>query len=177
MHDATQFAWSKIYTQHRTREILPEPVLKIGGLEIRPYLLGDAAYPSRPYLLKSFKPNVNDHRFQDKRRFDESLNSGRVVIEKAFGALKNRWGILKNFNMEIDRTATITLACCVLHNYCKIFSERVPMPNNFDQRADHFVGVRRGPLRVPGDGRAGKVAGEQMRATLFEAWVARNPSL
>ena len=149
-HDATQFVWSKIYTQLRTREILPEPILDIGGLEIRPYLLGDAAYPSRPYLLKSFKPNVNDPKFQYKRRFDESLNSGRVVIEKAFGALKNRWRILKNLNMGVDKVATITLACCVMHNYCEIFLERVPLPNNFDQRADHFVEVRREPLRVPG---------------------------
>ena len=136
-----------------------------------------AAYPSRPYLLKSFKPNVNDPRFQDKRRFDESLNSGRVVIEQAFGALKNRWRILKNLNMGVDRAAIITLAYYVLHNYCEIFSERVPLPKNFDQCADRFVGVRRGPLRVSGDGRAGKVAGEHMRAVLFEAWVARNSSL
>ena len=177
VHDAAQFAWSKIYTQLRTREIIPKPILEIGGLEIQPYLLGDTAYLSRPYLLKSFKPNVNDPRFQNKRRFDESLNSGRVVIEKAFGALKNRWRILKNLNMELDGGATIALACCVLHNYCEIFSERVLLPNNFDQRANHFIGVRRGPLRVPGDGRAGKVAGKQMSAALFEARVAKNPFL
>jgi hypothetical protein len=63
--------------------------LEISELEIRPYLLGDAAYPSRPYLLKSFKLNINDSKFQDKRRFDESLNSGRIMIEQVFGALKN----------------------------------------------------------------------------------------
>ena len=126
VHDAAQFAWLKIYTQLRTQEILPELVLKIGGLEIRPYLLGDAAYPSRPYMLKSFEPSVNDPKFQYKRKFDESLNSGKVVIEQAFGALKNRWRILKNLNMGVDRAATITPACCVVHNYCKIFSERVP---------------------------------------------------
>ena len=111
-------------------------------------MLGDAAYPSRPNLLKSFKPNVNDPKFQDKRRFDESLNYGSVVIEKAFGTLKNRWRILKNLNMGVDRAAIITLACCVLHNYCEIFSKRVSLPNNFDQRA-----------------------------ALFEAWVVKNPSL
>ena len=93
------------------------------------------------------------------------------MIEQVFGALKNRWTILKNLNMGVYRVATITLACCVPHNYCEIFSERVPLPINFDQCADHFVGVPRGPLRVPGDGRASKVAEEQMRVTL----VARNP--
>jgi hypothetical protein len=81
IHDAAQFASSKIYMQLRTREILPKPVLEIGGLEVRLYLFGDAAYSNRLYLLTSFKPSVNDLRFQDKRRFNESLNSGRVVIE------------------------------------------------------------------------------------------------
>ena len=142
--------------------------MKIGGLEDQPYLLGDSAYPSRSYLLKIFRPSVNESIFQDKRRFDKSLNYGRDVIEQAFRALKNRWRILKNLNMRIDKAATITIACCVLHNYCEIFLEQVPLPNNLDQCVDHFVGVRRGPLRVHGDGRAGKVAGEQMRATLFE---------
>jgi hypothetical protein len=104
--------------------------LEIGRLEIRPYLLGDAAYPSRLYLLKNFKPSINDPRFKDKKKFDESLNSGRVVIEQDFGALKNRWRILKNLNMDVDRAVTITLACCVLHNYYEIFSERVPLLDN-----------------------------------------------
>jgi hypothetical protein len=79
--------------------------------------------------------------FQNKIRFDESLNYGRVVIEQVFGALKNRWRILKILNMGVDRVATITLACCVLHNYYEIFSERIPLPDNVDQRADQFVGV------------------------------------
>ena len=131
----------------------------------------------QPTLLKIFKPSVKDSGFQDKRRFDESLNSGKIVIEQAFRVLKNRWRILKILNMGVDMVATITLACCVLHNDCEIFSKRVPLLEDLDQRADHFVGVCRRPLRVPSDGRAGKVVGEQMRATMFEAWVARNPSI
>ena len=89
VHDAGQFAWSKIYTQLRSREILSEPVMEIGGIEVRPYLLGDSTYPSRPYLLKNFKPSITDPNFGEKRRFDDCVNVGRVIIENAFGALKN----------------------------------------------------------------------------------------
>jgi hypothetical protein len=72
---------------------------------------------------------------------------------------------------------TNTLACCFLHIYCEIFSERVPLSKNLDQRTDHFVEVRRGPLRMSSNGRASKVVVEQMRAAMFEVWIARNPSL
>ena len=151
--------------------------MEIGGIEVRPYLLGDSAYPSRPYLLKNFKPSITDPNFGDKRRFDKCVNAGRVVIENAFGALKNRWRILKNFNMEVNKAAIVTLACCVLHNFCEIYSKRVPLPEDVDQCRDQFVGVCRGAMRLPADGRVGKIAGEQMRAAVFQSWVARNPAL
>ena len=37
----------------------------------------------------------------DLPRFDSSVNSGRVVIEQAFGAFKNWWHILKGFNISV----------------------------------------------------------------------------
>ena len=96
------------------------------------------------------------------------------MIENAFGALKNQW---KNFNMEVNKAATVTLACCILHNFCEIYFERVPLLEDVDQRSDEFVGICRGAMRLPDDGRVDKVAGEQMRATIFQSWVARNPAL
>ena len=105
------------------------------------------------------------------------MNSGRVVIEHAFGALKNSWIILKHFNMSMDKTVTVTFACCVLHNLCEIYGERVLLPEDVAQRQDPFVGVRRGAMRLPEDGRAGKVAEKQMRVTVFENWVPRNPAV
>ena len=152
IHDTTQFAWSSLYVQFRRREILVDPVLEIGGVEVRPYLLGDSAYPSCPYLLKNFKASITDPMFIGKKRFDESVNSDRVIIEHAFGALKNRWCIFKNFNMNMNRVATVTLACCVLHNFCEIYRERVPLPEDAAQRPDLFVGVRRGAMRLLGNG-------------------------
>ena len=111
-----------------------------------------------------------------KKTFDDSVNLDRVVIEHAFGALKNRWRILKYFSMNMDKVATVTLTCCVLHNFCKIYAKRVPLLEDVAQRPDLFVGVRRGAMRLHGDGRAGNLAGEQMRTTIFESWVARNPN-
>ena len=150
VHDAGQFAVSSVATQLSTRQILPVPVIHLRGMDIRPYLIGDIAYPSRPYLLRNFKSGnaaMVDHNrylvipilflihyvkkctrllcsflnlYSDSRRFDSSVNSGRVVIEQAFGALKNWWCILKGFNMFVDNVALMTLACCVLHNYCEV---------------------------------------------------------
>ena len=84
---------------------------------MKPYLIGDSAYPSRPYLLKNYKPT--NPAFRDQKRFDASINTGRVVIEHAFGALKNRWRILKSFGGNVDKCTTMTIAYCVLHNYCE----------------------------------------------------------
>ena len=72
----------------------------------------------------------------------------------------------------------MTLACCVLHNFCKIYYEQIPFPEDEDQCLDQFVEVRRGAMRLPSDGRVDKVARERiMRAMIFESWVVRNPIL
>jgi hypothetical protein len=44
--------------------------------------------------------------------YDSCMNSGRVVIENAFGIFKNRWTVLKQFNMKVDIIARVTIACC-----------------------------------------------------------------
>ena len=79
--------------------------------------------------------------------------------------------------MNMDRVVTWTLAYCILHNFCEIYEEHVLLPENVAQRADPFVEVRKGAMRLFGDGRTGKVVGEHMRATIFESWVARNPNV
>ena len=79
--------------------------------------------------------------------------------------------------MGFDRVAIVTLACCVLHNFCKIHSEDVPLPMDVEHCRDPYVGLHRGAMRLAGDGQADKVAGEMMRAMLFQSWVERNLTL
>ena len=54
----------------------------------------------------------------------------------------------------------MTLACCVFHNFCDIYSERVPLPEDVVQRPNSFVKTCRGAMKLTGNGRTGKVAGE-----------------
>ena len=54
-HDARQFAVSSVAAQLSTRKILAMSVIRLRGINIRPYLIGDTTYPSRPYLLRNFK--------------------------------------------------------------------------------------------------------------------------
>lgn len=108
-------------------------------------------------------------------RFDSAVNRGRVAIEHAFGGLKNRWRILKAFNMSVEKAATVTLACCVLHNYCELKRQRVPVPAAVRLQRDPHVGFHVGRMQLPREGLAAKEAGEAMRDILFASWLERNP--
>jgi hypothetical protein len=89
-----------LYQELWKRIILSEPSIEVKGVCVQPYLIGDTAYPSHPYLLKNFKPQ--NPALVDKKIFDSSVNSGRVVIEYAFRDLKNRLRILRSFGGDVD---------------------------------------------------------------------------
>lgn len=173
VHDAGQVAVSSLHTHISTRRILAEPIIHLRNINIQPYLIGDTSYPSRPYMLKNYKPA--NPAMVDKMRFDSAVNGERVVIEQTFGSLKNQWRILKAFNMSVEKAAVVTLACCVLHNYCEIQHERVPVPADFRIQNDPYVGFHAGRMRLPREGEAAKLAGEEMRDVLFASWLERNP--
>ena len=176
VHDTGQFVVLSVVVQLNKRQILAMLVIHLRGMDIRPYFIGDTMYPSKPYLLKNFKYGnkaiVDYNRYLvfpilfkiykvqkftcllcsllklccDLPRFDSSVNNGRVVIKQAFGALKNRWRILKGFNMSVDKAALVTLACCVLHNYCEVHRQHVPIPADKRLQCDLHVGFHVGRM-------------------------------
>ena len=71
MHDAGQFFVSSFAVQLSSKQILAEPVIRLSGMDIRPYLIRDAVYPSRPYMLRNYKSR--NPAMVDQNRYVESL--------------------------------------------------------------------------------------------------------
>ena len=91
------------------------------GTYIRPYLVGDAAFPLSPTLMKCFDDRhgpLQPH----ERTFNFRLIRTRRVVEQAFGRLKARFRILEHSNINRPRfAADVALVCCGLHNFCEGF--------------------------------------------------------
>ncbi|XP_024875155.1 putative nuclease HARBI1 isoform X1 [Temnothorax curvispinosus] len=78
-------------------------------------LLGDSAYPCLSQLIVPYKDN--GHLTRRQRTFNQKLSSSRVIIENAFGCLKQRFRQLYHFKLrDIVRMVHVIHACCVLHN-------------------------------------------------------------
>ena len=77
--------------------------------------------------------------------------------------------------MSVDKAALVTLACCVLHNYCEVNRQRVPIPADVRLQRDPYVGFHVGRMQLPCEGLAAKLVGEAMRDILFASWLERNP--
>ena len=115
MHDARVLANSSIYEKINDGKLLCGPVQD----GIRLFLVGDSAYPLRPWLMKPF-PHSGALSAQQKL-YNYRMCRGRVVIEIAFGRLKARWRRLSKQNdMNVDNVPTVVGACCILHNICQI---------------------------------------------------------
>lgn len=63
----------------------------------------------------------NGHLTRTQRNFNRKLSSCRVIIENAFGCLKQRFRQLYNLKLkDIVRIVRVIHACCVLHNMANV---------------------------------------------------------
>lgn len=109
VHDSRVFKLSFISAK------LPQMCVSEGSAPYQYHLVGDGAYPLREYLMTPYKDYGNIQQKQSK--FNSTLSSTRVLIENAFGLLKQRFRQLQHLELfTVDRCTKLIIACCVLQN-------------------------------------------------------------
>lgn len=117
--DAQTFHNTTLKEKLMSGEALPhDKARSIQGVAVRPYIVGDAAFPFMSFLMKGYD---GDYPPRSKQAvFNSSLIRCRQRVESAFGRLKGRWRVLTSRNFrDPDFMADITEVCCALHNMCE----------------------------------------------------------
>ncbi|MCO5613709.1 hypothetical protein L7F22_067987 [Adiantum nelumboides] len=120
-HEAAHFVTSNLYQKVKDGLSLQEPLATLENKELTPFMVGDSAYPLRPFVIKPFDKND-----ALRRAFDEQLRKGLACIDNVVAILKARWRILKCMNVHLMHAPRIAVACCVLHNICQLWGEPEP---------------------------------------------------
>ena len=84
-------------------------------------LLGDSAYPLRPWLLTPFPGDPDGA----KARFNVAHIRTRNVVERAFGVIKNRFSALKTGLRlkNVNECSNMITSAIILHNLCIRFGD------------------------------------------------------
>lgn len=79
-------------------------------------LLGDSGYGISPWLLTPFKKRDN----REQEMFNVKHAKERVVIERVFGQLKQRFPLIGHkVKIALEKVPKIVVCCAVLHNISK----------------------------------------------------------
>ena len=96
LHDSILLQSTDIFNAIETGHCIPHQVLELPGYgQIRFTTVGDAAFPSRSWLIKAFSDSTKDAK---EKNFNMKLRGARAVSEHAYGMLKGRWQILYKKN-------------------------------------------------------------------------------
>ncbi|CAI2166649.1 8496_t:CDS:2 [Funneliformis geosporum] len=77
------------------------------------YLLGDSAYPISNMIITPFKNPLENR----QNRFNKKHSQTRIVVEQAFGRLKNRFQLLKELRTKNTKMATDLIEISlIMHN-------------------------------------------------------------
>jgi len=127
IHDSRAFQLTEVHNEIENGDLLSQPTSEISGLNVRPQIIGDSAFPDRGWILKQYSNNLTP----TERRFNRKLCSARVVVEQGF----SRWRILfKKNEQNLSNVARTVTAAVVLHNFCllndDLFEEEVEVEDN-----------------------------------------------
>jgi hypothetical protein len=85
--------------------------------------------------------------------------------------------IFEHFNSRINKASPITIAYCVLHNYCEMWGAPKFKLANARIRGDNLMGFGVNKLLIVREVEQAKVEGERLKKALFEQWVINHPIL
>jgi hypothetical protein len=104
-HDATAWAFSSL-----SKQLQAEP------LPYGMWIAGDDAYPASNQLIT---PWPGKRLPVSRDSFNYFQSSTRIAIERAFGILHARWGVLwRPLNTTLDHSLLVVRVCAKLHNIC-----------------------------------------------------------
>ncbi|XP_074336754.1 uncharacterized protein LOC141673925 [Apium graveolens] len=117
------------------------------------YYLCDAGYMNcdeflTPYRAQRYHLNVWKDGAQPtsaEEYFNMRHSQARNVIERCFGLLKMRWGILRNITWYSRKTVgRIILACALMHNFIRTYMNSDPLEHllrdNMEDLDENFIG-------------------------------------
>lgn len=121
VHDARVLALSSLFDRGEGAALFPQWTETLEGVNVPLVILGDAAYPLLPWLIKPFRET---RATQEEINFNYRLSQARMTVERAFGRLKGRWRcLLKQNESHITLVSQVISACVVLHNFCEAHNE------------------------------------------------------
>lgn len=111
-----------VFRESSLQEVLESDSLNLSEDECLPgtvntvsyVIVADYAFPLSRRLMKPFPQRGLSY---EKRIYNYRLSRARRVVENAFGILSNRIRILQRTILSPHKVETITLACCILHNF------------------------------------------------------------
>ena len=122
VHDARVFAHSNLYKKITEEELLPSKPLRVNGVDVPLFLIGDSAYPLNTWLMKPFPHN--GVLTTEQKTFNYRLCRARIVVENAYGRLKARWRrLMKRNDMHVRNIPNVVAVACILHNMCEVHGD------------------------------------------------------
>ncbi|XP_071499235.1 putative nuclease HARBI1 [Diadema antillarum] len=108
------------------------------------FIVADDAFALKTWLMK---PLPQRNMSVEERVFNYRLSRARRVVENTFGLLASRFRcLLTTMPQTPERVCTITMACCVLHNYLLIKNPTIEC-NLVDQDNPETPGIIPGAWR------------------------------
>ena len=113
---------ASIYSRSNLADVIQSPIytkhsMLINGVKVQAHLIADSAFALNATLMKPYpiRPNMP----REQSLFNYRLSRCRSTVERAFGALKNRFRCLsKKMEFNLEKVVDIIKACAVLHNLC-----------------------------------------------------------